>query len=67
MIRLVRTPEGNVLIDRTGRANGRGAYVCRTPECVGKGLKTGSLARALKCELPQEVREALLGATEEGE
>jgi predicted RNA-binding protein YlxR (DUF448 family) len=51
LTRLVRTPEGAVLIDPTGKANGRGAYLCDDPACWERSLATGSLARALKTEL----------------
>lgn len=55
LIRVVRTPEGNVIIDPTGKANGRGAYLCRHIECWDKGLQKGRIARALKVNLSTEV------------
>lgn len=51
LIRIVRTPEGNVEIDPTGKANGRGAYLCRQPACWEKGLKKERLSQALKVTL----------------
>lgn len=51
LIRVVRTPEGNVIIDPTGKANGRGAYLCRKPDCWHKGLHKGRIAQALKVTL----------------
>lgn len=48
LIRVVRTPEGNFIIDPTGKANGRGAYLCRQGDCWVKGLHPQRLAHALK-------------------
>lgn len=56
MIRLVRTPAGEVIIDPTGKANGRGIYLCRQLTCWDKGLKKERLAQSLKVNLsPEEV------------
>ncbi|MCF7935395.1 MAG: YlxR family protein [Synergistales bacterium] len=60
MIRIVRTPQGEVRIDPTGKAPGRGTYLCRDPECVRKARKRKALARALKTGVPQEVYNILL-------
>ena len=54
LIRLVRTPEGAVEVDPTGKKNGRGAYLCEIPMCWEKALKTGLLSRALNITLSQE-------------
>ena len=51
LIRVVRTPEGQVVIDPTGKANGRGAYLCQKPACWEKGLQKKLLANALKINL----------------
>lgn len=51
---MVRTPEGNVIIDPTGKANGRGAYLCRHIDCWNKGLQKGHIARSLKVNLSTE-------------
>ena len=61
MIRIVRDPQGIIKADETGRANGRGAYLCRNPECLRKALKAHSLKRALKLEqdIPPEIGERL--------
>ena len=61
-MRIVRTLTGDVIPDETGRAAGRGAYVCRTGDCLDKALTKGALSRALKTSLPQETREALAGS-----
>jgi predicted RNA-binding protein YlxR (DUF448 family) len=54
LIRVVRTPAGEIIIDPTGKANGRGAYLCRNANCWDKGLQKGHLAKALKVALSQE-------------
>ena len=60
-MRIVRTPTGDVTVDEAGRAAGRGAYVCRTSECLDKAIIKGALSRALKTPLPGELRTALAG------
>lgn len=55
LLRIVRTPEGEVKIDITGKANGRGAYLLRTIEAVDLAQKKGALNRALECQIPSEV------------
>jgi hypothetical protein len=52
--RVVRTPEGTVAPDPTGKRNGRGAYLCADPACWDKALAGGILARALKTEIDDE-------------
>ncbi|MGN0275016.1 MAG: RNase P modulator RnpM [Chordicoccus sp.] len=54
LIRVVRTPDGQVKIDPDGRMNGRGAYICRNPECLARAVKSKALQRALKTEIPEE-------------
>ena len=53
MIRVVRTPDGHVVLDSTGKRAGRGVYVCPEPSCWQQALRGGSLARALKSEIPE--------------
>ena len=60
LIRILRTPEGDVRIDLTGRANGRGVYLCRSSECLKAARKKGSLSRSLKVPVEPEVYEQLL-------
>jgi len=48
MIRVVRTPDGEVVLDSTGKRSGRGAYVCPDPECLAKALSSGRLAKSLE-------------------
>jgi len=54
LTRIVRTPEGRVEIDPTGRMNGRGAYLCDDPECWERALRSQALSRALKVEIDPE-------------
>ncbi|MDD7740018.1 MAG: YlxR family protein [Fusicatenibacter sp.] len=58
MIRVVKTTEGPIVLDRTGKQNGRGAYVCSL-ECLEKAVKNKGLSRSLKTEIPGEVYESL--------
>jgi predicted RNA-binding protein YlxR (DUF448 family) len=60
-MRIVRAPAGEVILDESGRAAGRGAYVCRTPDCLDRSIAKGALSRALKTPLPDELRTALGG------
>jgi uncharacterized protein len=55
LLRIVRTPEGEVKIDTTGKANGRGAYLLKTIEAIDLAQKKGALNRALECQIPSEV------------
>ena len=59
MIRVLRTPENEIVLDATGRKNGRGAYVCLSQECLEKAVKTRGLERSLKTAIPDEVYEDL--------
>ena len=55
MIRVVRSPEGNVSLDFGGKMNGRGAYLCPNPECLKKAIRSKALDRSLEVEIPEEV------------
>jgi uncharacterized protein len=65
-VRVVRAPDGNVSIDNTGRANGRGAYLCADQSCWPDALKKKSIERALGMSLPAEVRAQLEGGIGHG-
>ena len=62
LVRIVRTPEGKIEADLTGRRNGRGAYICPNPACIDKARKRRSLSRSLGCEIPDEIYEELRSA-----
>ncbi len=65
MLRVVKTKEGEISIDETGRKNGRGAYICRDIECFNKAHKKHSLERSLKCSISEEIYEKLRQEIEE--
>ena len=60
LLRVVKSPEGDVSIDVTGRKPGRGAYVCRSAECMKRALKQRQLERAFSCPLGEETHASLL-------
>lgn len=59
MIRVIRTKEGEFLLDATGKKNGRGAYICPSKECLKKAIRNKGLERSFKQSIPTEVYEAL--------
>ncbi|HJC67007.1 MAG: YlxR family protein [Lachnospiraceae bacterium] len=59
MIRVIKTAEGEILLDATGRKNGRGAYLCPSEECLKKAIKNKGLERSFKMAIPKEVYESL--------
>ena len=59
LIRVVRSPEGEVSLDFGGKKNGRGAYICPNPECLKKARKSRALERALSVEVPESVYDQL--------
>jgi predicted RNA-binding protein YlxR (DUF448 family) len=66
MIRVVRTTEGDVCLDFSGKLNGRGAYVCPDMECLKKCRKTRALERCLEAEIPEDVYDRLEKEMEAG-
>lgn len=65
LIRIVRNKEGNIKLDRTGRANGRGAYICDNIECLEKAIKTKALARTFEMDIDESVYNELRGVISE--
>jgi predicted RNA-binding protein YlxR (DUF448 family) len=59
LARLVRTTTGDVTFDPTGRLAGRGAYVCRSGDCLDKAITKGALSRALRTPLSADLRSSL--------
>lgn len=59
LIRIVRTPEGELFLDDTGKKSGRGVYICANNECFLKASKAKSIERALNKPLSDELRQAL--------
>lgn len=67
LLRVVRTPENEIRLDRTGKASGRGAYVCPSVECLEKAQKIRALERALEHKVDPEVFERLKEEITKGE
>ncbi len=59
LIRIVRSPDHTISVDPTGKANGRGAYLCHKPTCWERALSTPILARALNTDINADAREEL--------
>ncbi len=55
LLRIVRTPEGEIKVDETGKLNGKGAYISRSPEALALAIKKKVLSRALESEIPEEI------------
>lgn len=66
LLRVVRTPDGDVLIDSTGKKAGRGAYICSNGVCFAKAYKEKRLERALKQEIAPQVYEQLREGLSDG-
>ena len=66
LIRVVRTPEGEIVLDSTGKRSGRGAYLCPDPACLKKARKGRALERAFSLAIPDEVYDALEAQMERG-
>ncbi len=67
LIRVVRSPEGEVSIDTRGKKPGRGAYICPDAQCLRKALKSRALGRALGVEIPESVFDTLKEQMEAGQ
>lgn len=59
LCRIVRNSDGEIYLDATLKANGRGAYICRDISCLDKAIKSKALNRAFKCDIPQNIIEDL--------
>lgn len=67
LIRVVRSPEGEISLDFKGKAPGRGAYVCPNTQCLKKAIKARALERAFSAQIPSEVYDRLNEEMETGE
>ena len=67
MLRIIKTAEEEILLDTTGRKNGRGAYICPNSECLKKAVKGKGLERSFKMAIPKDVYEMLTKEMEEFE
>jgi len=59
MLRVVKTKENEFFLDTSGKANGRGAYICSSSECLDKSLKNSGLERSFKTKIPENIRQDL--------
>ena len=59
LIRVVRTAEGNVELDFTGKKSGRGAYICKNSTCFKKARKANRFSKNLECDIPDSVYTSL--------
>ncbi len=60
LIRVIKTPEDEIVIDATGKKNGRGAYICPNSQCLNKAIKSKGLERSFKTSIPKEVYDELI-------
>ena len=67
LVRVVKTPEDEILIDLTGRKNGRGAYICRDAECLKKARKSKRIEKSFQCSIPDEVYDKMEEELKNGE
>ncbi len=59
LIRVIRTQDGEILADLTGKMNGRGAYICRNPECLSQAVSRKGLERSLRCKVDRKIYDDL--------
>ncbi len=59
LLRVLRTPEGEIVLDFTGKRSGRGAYICKSVSCLSKARKSHRIERNLECPIPDEVYDRL--------
>ena len=59
LIRVLRTPEGEIILDLTGKKNGRGAYICKNAACFKKARKSRRIETALDCHVSEELYEKM--------
>ena len=59
MLRILKTESGEIILDATGKLNGRGAYLCFSPECLEKAIKNKGIERSLKQAIPQQIYDEL--------
>ncbi len=60
LIRAVRSPEGEISLDLTGKKNGRGAYICHSRDCLAAAIKAKRFERAFGCSIDQQVYDSML-------
>ena len=61
LLRIVRSSEGNIEVDLTGKKNGRGAYICKSEDCLNKAIKQKKFERIFERDIAQELYESIRG------
>ena len=59
LVRVVKSPEGEISLDLTGKKSGRGAYICRSMDCLRAARKARRLERAFSCTIPDDIYDAM--------
>lgn len=59
LVRVLRSPDGEILLDLTGKMSGRGAYLCKNPACLKRARKSGKISASLECAIPDVVYDRL--------
>ena len=55
LVRVLRIPEGEIVLDKTGKRSGRGAYICKSTECLKRARKARRIESSLECPIPEDV------------
>lgn len=55
LVRILRTPNGDIVLDKTGKLSGRGAYICKSISCLNKAKKASRIERSLECSIPEDI------------
>ncbi len=67
LVRIVKTPEGNIMLDHSGKANGRGAYICRSVVCYKQAVKAKKFEKAFSASIPDNVSAYIAKELDENE
>ena len=59
LVRVLRTPDGEIILDLTGKKSGRGAYICKNADCLKKARKSRRMESSLECHIPEEIYDRL--------
>ena len=59
LVRIIKTPDNQICLDKTGKMNGRGAYICLDSDCYNKAVKSKGIEKSLKMAIPEEIYEAI--------
>ena len=59
LVRILRTPDGSIVLDLTGKMSGRGAYICKSASCLKKARRSSRIEHSLECKIPDEIYEKI--------